>query len=784
MEPITAQPPAAVFDGDSGAAPPITPLRAAPRRWLVLMLSLAIVAQWVAYRRSFQKLPAVDVFPEIIEVHRGDAQGITAFFTHSVSNKAYRPLDSLLIWFFGHVSTTQPVWGIHLGELLFASSIAAVGALWVRQLRLSKAGAAVAIAMMCLHPVLVLSTASVDGIDSVGSTAILWLGAYLVLVARSRVAAVAWGLLCFCVGSLLKEYTFALLPISVCVAVCLRARTDPFWKDRAAWRDAIALSAVMLVAFFVLMIVRSKTMEASGAQRGLSYIAVTPESWLLNAMIFSAGLLFIANSVWAFVNQDSLGVLILAGIWSMAITLTIAGGLWLRWTRGPTRAPQPLADDEPAVPIVGLPRWLLFLPLVLCAATCPALIMTHVSEMYVPPLLIPFALIAGLAADGFVAGPRLLRPLGLTIAAAALVLSLLAINDKVDRLVDIGRRADDQMRQLLAIVPPDAHGWKIAMLIGVSDRPEIPSYATMSADDDQLLSQGDALEWPRYGCGHIFDVYNLADPNYNPLHYDLVVFWDVTKQKLTVANRRRKAALPTTGASAYPPVSLAPHPSPDQLAGSIWWPPWGFAPRATIGVTFLAALAWFDWRRRGPDARRWREYVFLLACSAAAAVYAAANDQITSSVSWEYFYYGKELWQQLGPQTPPARGALSWGAAKVGAASGWWVGALLGAGLLIANNPRRDRAGREIPTLPLPRLFRFVAVPLAAAAVLSVFLGWAGYLGWLNPLGSDFQELWAMDMWHPRHFTACWGAHLGAYAGGLLGAIPAVIMVIHRRRAI
>jgi hypothetical protein len=268
-------------------------------------------------------------------------------------------------------------------------------------------------------------------------------------------------------------------------------------------------------------------------------------------MIFAAGLLFIANTVWAFVNQDSLYVLIFAGLWSMTIALAIAGGLWLRWTSGPTRVlvPPPADDDEPAVPLDGLPRWLVFLPLALCAATCPALIMTHVSEMYVPPLLIPFALLAGLAADGFAAGPHLLRPLGLTVAAAALVLSLLAINGKVDSLVDVGRRADDQMRQLLAIVPPDAHGWKIAMLIdGPPDIQVTPSYATMSAYDDQLLSQGDALEWPRYGCGHILFIYNMADPNYSPGHYDLVVLWDIAKQNLTVVHRQGKALLPTTAA--------------------------------------------------------------------------------------------------------------------------------------------------------------------------------------------------------------------------------------------
>ena len=60
--------------------------------------------------------------------------------------------------------------------------------------------------------------------------------------------------------------------------------------------------------------------------------------------------------------------------------------------------------------------------------------------------------------------------------------------------------------------------------------------------------------------------------------------------------------------------------------------------RITFGLLVLAALAILDWYQKGPAATRWREYLFLLLCVAVAMAYGIANDQITSRISWEYFY--------------------------------------------------------------------------------------------------------------------------------------------------
>src|ERR1700677_665659 len=119
--------------------------------------------------------------------------------------------------------------------------------------------------------------------------------------------------------------------------------------------------------------------------------------------------------------------------------------------------------------------------------------------------------------------------------------------------------------------------------------------------------------------------------------------------------------------------------------------------RISVCLAILIALAIMDYYQKGPQSTRWREYLFLLLCVAVATAYGALNDQITSRISWEYFYYGKELSPILGPQTPPDPLALSLQAARIGAEASWWAGLVIGAVMLIANNPGRRNA-------PLPYL--------------------------------------------------------------------------------
>src|SRR5579862_7453166 len=95
-----------------------------------------------------------------------------------------------------------------------------------------------------------------------------------------------------------------------------------------------------------------------------------------------------------------------------------------------------------------------------------------------------------------------------------------------------------------------------------------------------------------------------------------------------------------------------------------WWliSDAGLICRILIGAGIFAVLAILDVQRNGRKARRWREYLFLLCTAAAGSAYGAVNDLLTSSISWEYFYYGKGLGDLLGAAPPDIR-ALHWYAA-------------------------------------------------------------------------------------------------------------------------
>src|SRR5437667_12773961 len=114
--------------------------------------------------------------------------------------------------------------------------------------------------------------------------------------------------------------------------------------------------------------------------------------------------------------------------------------------------------------------------------------------------------------------------------------------------------------------------------------------------------------------------------------------------------------------------------------------------RIAIGSTIFLVLASIDLYRNRARATRWREYLFLILCVVAAIIYGIVNDQITSRISWEYFYYAKELDAVLGPTIPPDERALHAQALLVGIKATWWLGLLIGAVMLIANNPRPGRA--------------------------------------------------------------------------------------------
>lgn len=196
-----------------------------------------------------------------------------------------------------------------------------------------------------------------------------------------------------------------------------------------------------------------------------------------------------------------------------------------------------------------------------------------------------------------------------------------------------------------------------------------------------------------------------------------------------------------------------------------WWEatlPW----RVAFGVTFFAVLGLIDWLKNPHDPRRLREYGFLLYGTVVATAYGIVHDQVTVTISPEYFVVFKSL--------RPGPGGLRWATLKLSVLATYWVGLIIAAALLVANNP-----SAHLPQLEYGRLRRQAVLPLIAGVLGAgcgammlgglasgrTVLSWTGYL----PV-------------HATSFLLVWGIHLGSYAGGALGALVAVVLVRAERR--
>ncbi|HWB53870.1 MAG TPA: hypothetical protein VG722_06745, partial [Tepidisphaeraceae bacterium] len=202
----------------------------------------------------------------------------------------------------------------------------------------------------------------------------------------------------------------------------------------------------------------------------------------------------------------------------------------------------------------------------------------------------------------------------------------------------------------------------------------------------------------------------------------------------------------------------------------------GLWTRIALGCAIFLTLALLDLRQNGKHATRWHEYGFLLACTLAAIAYGIINDQITSRISWEYFYFGKGLDSVLGSQLPPNPAQLHYQAMFVGIKATWGVGLIIGAAILLANNPRKAQ-----PQLPYRHLFLALTLIFIIAAGCGTILGIASYFGLPTHFSNDFSQMVAHNEFRPYRFMTVFGIHLGGYIGGLIGCAAAILYIHYQR---
>ena len=192
--------------------------------------------------------------------------------------------------------------------------------------------------------------------------------------------------------------------------------------------------------------------------------------------------------------------------------------------------------------------------------------------------------------------------------------------------------------------------------------------------------------------------------------------------------------------------------------------------RIAAGVTFFLVLAIRDWILHPNDPRRVKEYLLLVFAMGVAVAYGIAHDHITATISPDYFLAGKGL---AGDPRP-----FRWAVTLLAMKAAYGPGLIVGAAMLIANNPSPGR-----PQLPYTQMVRLCGYPIAGAvigAALAAATAWLlADVPWLHATATDF----ATEQRAVR-FLVTWGMHAGSYGGATLGTVLAVGAVVRRRSRI
>ena len=182
--------------------------------------------------------------------------------------------------------------------------------------------------------------------------------------------------------------------------------------------------------------------------------------------------------------------------------------------------------------------------------------------------------------------------------------------------------------------------------------------------------------------------------------------------------------------------------------------------RIAVLVALMAMVAGVDaWRRRGRS-RRWKEYVFILLTGCAGAVFGSLTDLVTSSISPEYFIFGKGL----------AADGIRWRAMELGLQAGFSAGAIGGA-LCLFVGVRNNADGR----ITLPRVAMLAWRPFLLAVIFGAVIPFA--CAWFDPFGFVAQLSGPLGPDRAAGFLTVWHIHLGVYLGLGAGVVWTIVMI-------
>lgn len=505
-------------------------------RFIFVTLLVAFAAQVALYWPTLHQLPFGDDWgPPLSEINRGRLVGPLSFFIETRQPDSYRPLQSLLIWLFGRSEFPANWAGIRVLHFLSSAITLFVTGLILRQWKFGRAGVLVAAAVSVLHPTLVAPVGSIDGFSSLLSCAAVWWGVWMMGLTRKPAAGVVLASVALIVGTLVKEYAFAMGPMAVLAA---------WFLYRPRWKSAILTAVSLGLLTFFLLWVRRYTKPTDMTLPPGDFEVDSIRTIVGNFVLIPVGGFFFGDSLWLYVERSAAAIAAAIAVSAITIGLLLIG--WLRHVRSgesrTVRGPEILGAGT-------LRLSLAFLLLSVAAVTFPANAVMRISEMYLCGLVTTVALLAALAAEGWARiASRPLRIAGGIGALAVAASSALAVHHKMSAMVAMGERTKLQTDSIVEVARSLPVGAKIALLYRADQVPARPTFSSFRLPDcfcvrepaadclfldrrPVLLCPANIKEHPEAPVHVLPD--GAAVANFDLGKADAVLYWDVPTARFT-----------------------------------------------------------------------------------------------------------------------------------------------------------------------------------------------------------------------------------------------------------
>jgi hypothetical protein len=325
-------------------------------------------------------------------------------------------------------------------------------------------------------PLIAGPLAGLDNYSRLVVSAWIWLGA-LVAYRWSWRSPVGTAIItvCFTAGLRYMEYAIALIPLALLPGV---------WRSERRVHALILFASLTAVfsAYFLIRI-SGVVLTSSGAD----LLSWNPVAWLRNAAMMLFSVLFFGNTIPAILEPSS------ATFAWLTFNVTLVGvavgyGLWVRYRTNESY----MMTDEMLSPAfsVNQPPPLHFLSAAFAITFFPMLVMKHVSEIYLTPMIFALALLIGLSAQSWTTINRTLRYAALVLAASQLFIASTTIRAKIAGINDAGERTEATFHQLMKNLPADRDVKDVAIVFRKEESVHHDGYSVFVTPDDQLIQHG------------------------------------------------------------------------------------------------------------------------------------------------------------------------------------------------------------------------------------------------------------------------------------------------------